>query len=482
MCCHHEFKRLHSTGDGTSTIMGLISHAMDTSEAWFDDAPIERFWFPSTPPQDGWKGPWSRFEKRDPSRKETDAIQPAWKNEFIPAVPSTSPFELVDTHANRRENSQDCTAYVKGEARVASNIPFVIELVGQDNNNFPDRPHKQKIIRDMERIHAGLGRTRDVYAVVTDLSRIVCLKYSGFRDNRIVMAKTAMEGGATVHEWLESLVMTPAIAFGIRSVKYEVVYKGNPIYVMPGRCLGSGAQATVHADVLDENGERFIKTFRDSDACLRESKCLFALQGKSQFIPVLMGQVEAKDMHALVCTPVGTRLREGNSGIEFEVLGSVLHALKSAHQAGWVHRDVRPSNIITATDTMGRKFGVLLDWACATEISSGACPYSGTKRFASVRILQQLAQNDGSFLTPDPKDDLESLVFTFVCCWSRSFPLEDFNQLVAFADIANFWKAMIANSRWLQALVDAARAGSYEILGKFEHWIRVSGTLDHILE
>ena len=64
----------------------------------------------------------------------------------------------------------------------------------------------------------------------------------------------------------------------------------------------------------------------------------------------------------------------------------VVERLHAAHNAGVVHRDIRPENLMVDINGIAR----LIDWGCAAFVSDGvATPgITGTFRYASDEVLE----------------------------------------------------------------------------------------------
>jgi len=118
----------------------------------------------------------------------------------------------------------------------------------------------------------------------------------------------------------------------------------------------------------------------------------------------------------LVMSPVGTDLWSNKivgtaPRIAFaaKALGQVWNALIAAHAAGYVHTDVRPSNIIRAKDDSSKV--VLIDWGLAEGIGGAfreAKLMMGEVAFFGGRRLDIVTDDDK--WKPEPVDDLQSAV------------------------------------------------------------------------
>jgi serine/threonine protein kinase len=109
----------------------------------------------------------------------------------------------------------------------------------------------------------------------------------------------------------------------------------------------------------------------------------------------------------LVTRPIGTPLSQAEFPRTeknlWQVAVHVLRALRSIHQAGFVHRDVKPSNLVWCDPPYNGARIVLIDFGVAEQVGS-TVGFAGTRLFASVPALQNEP--------PAPSDDLESLLYT----------------------------------------------------------------------
>jgi hypothetical protein len=417
-----------------------------------------------------------RYSIRNKDVGETRTIQPFWLQSVAPTFPDAH-FDLVDTHTQKENNTQDCTVYVKGK-RSDSAIVLLIELVGQDLEEFPDKDHKQKIIRDLERVHSRTGRYRPIYAVITDLSRIQCVRYAGVnpKSGEPQLQKTVVAD--SVEGWLSAFANTSAEMLGYKD-DVEIVVNSErgkrEIIVSRGRQLGHGAHATVYQNC--DNDKQFIKQFTQQEYFDAEVSVLRKLKKKKKQtgVPTLVA-TEEKSM-VYVATPVGHTMLHGreHDSTCLMALTGVSSALRAAHEEKLVHRDVRPSNIIFVDVDESKVEGILLDWAAATPVNVQVS-YSGTKHYASHAVLLSLAKNTNPM--PTCADDWESLVYTF---YERGQPIEfriELLRLSKYEDIAQFWQTAQEQQPRLSTMVAAARRCDVPPLLDVKNWMMLWGRIE----
>jgi len=114
-------------------------------------------------------------------------------------------------------------------------------------------------------------------------------------------------------------------------------------------------------------------------------------------------------------------------------MGEALCALRAMHEAGWIHRDVKPSNfVMRLADTTGvaSPFRLMMvDFGLAKNIGSKKSPPStphengfapcvvGTVRYASARVLCKMVAS--------MRDDIEGLAYTFLQVFGVALPADD---------------------------------------------------------
>lgn len=182
-----------------------------------------------------------------------------------------------------------------------------------------------------------------------------------------------------------------------------------------GATLGEGGMGVVRLGVQPEMGRTVaVKTVRDGVAIsrratlamLHEAWITGALE-HPDIVPVytvsvdadgrpviVMKRVEGTPWSELTCDPDAVRARfEAEDVIEWHLrtLLRVCHALEYAHARGFVHRDVKPSNVMVG------RFGevYLMDWGIAVALEDDE---SG--RFPLARDALQLAGTPG-YMAPE---------------------------------------------------------------------------------
>jgi eukaryotic-like serine/threonine-protein kinase len=189
-----------------------------------------------------------------------------------------------------------------------------------------------------------------------------------------------------------------------------------------------------------------------------------------------MRLVEGRDLHTLIENE-GGRLSAART---VAIIEQVAAALDSAHQVGLVHRDVKPSNILTT----GRDFAYLIDFG----IARANTDTSMTKTGHMVGTLAYMAPERFSGTT-DPRADVYALACVLHECLTgdRPYPGDSLEQQIAghlnaplprpstsYPDIPSAFDEVIArgmakdpDNRYQTAseLADAARAALTSPLG-----------------
>uniref|UniRef100_A0A7S1VDT7 Uncharacterized protein n=1 Tax=Grammatophora oceanica TaxID=210454 RepID=A0A7S1VDT7_9STRA len=109
----------------------------------FERAPITPLWLQplESTQHEAWDTCWSDYYAlTESSRTETsDTIQPKLNSDFIPKLPTASPYDIVDTHSDWNKLTQDATLFLRGRPRVELTIAAIIEWVVRMERVFHQR-------------------------------------------------------------------------------------------------------------------------------------------------------------------------------------------------------------------------------------------------------------------------------------------------------------------------------------------------------
>jgi hypothetical protein len=206
-----------------------------------------------------------------------------------------------------------------------------------------------------------------------------------------------------------------------------------------GRLLGSGAFSSVYA--LKGDDETFLKT-------PKSRRCVKALENEAEALKALdhvcipkvflenaphlgiltvhllcdKSELPSLRLKGLIGTPASkVKVENLNKGDLQGIVDAVTSALNHAHARGWVHLDVRPSNII-----VGQQGSVqLIDFGCAAKKNVKLSQFRGCPPFAHSDLL---CPRHRKWL-PDDKHDMASLSFTIATLLAgSSVPWFGFNN------------------------------------------------------
>lgn len=195
--------------------------------------------------------------------------------------------------------------------------------------------------------------------------------------------------------------------------------------LQPESFLGCGASGAVYSYKTESSTPKIyaVKSARGAknQASLQHER-LVLLGFESPSIPRIVGYDNNNTY--LVMEPVGELLstelmQELSLSLLVWMPKQLVSALEYAHSKGYVHRDVRPANIIVSDMSSSQPTAILIDWAFACKFENVTDqPYSGTIHHASRKTLLFLEK--GQVPSSKPADDLESLVR---CFFSLHHPL-----------------------------------------------------------
>jgi hypothetical protein len=345
----------------------------DVLSAAFEQAPVVDFWLPDAGEGVEWDGPWSEFEQCKPDRKETKTIQPAIETAFT--FPPSSPYAILHTHKGWNKMTPDAMLFVRDAPQVEVSVAALFEWVGQDEAGFPSKRHKAKFMRDCIRLWKRCGGKREVHGAISDLSRIVAVRFQGLDDaGSPVAVKTTVMSGPEVRAVLTAFAAAPLEALSVKLKSWQFqqdekqagsVRTRSASHLVHGQSvLGSGLHGTVFSVAADPT--RFVKEQKRRADCESEVTALRALRlAGVPSVPKLCSV--SKDGMAFQASPVGHPVRELQGQVcVFDVGAQLVRCLKSAHvEAKLCHRDVRPSNVVySQTSGLGlavRPTGPLFD-------------------------------------------------------------------------------------------------------------------------
>jgi hypothetical protein len=181
------------------------------------------------------------------------------------------------------------------------------------------------------------------------------------------------------------------------------------------------------------------------------------------------------DGRHLIMTPVCDRLLLDASNYVYIVVDLVT-ALRLAASANYVHRDVRPANIMVSQEPCVcnerqpkyHYHAVLIDWAFAIKAAAGPVAYQGTVSCASQNVLDQLSRGQ-SRVSLSFADDAESLVKALlrlsqpVGCIENAPNVQDNARRWA-----NYWNSKSADSVSVANAMKAAQALVQPTAGNFQ--------------
>lgn len=409
------------------TSMRLAAHNEDELSAAFDDATVATVsWLPALQPSQSWSGMikegvnkgscgWDLCKVRDTTRTQAKVIdiQDAM-DKLQESFPEASPCTMKKTCNGREKMTQDATLFLKNRSQVHTTVAALFQWVGQDESPFPSYRHKAKFVRDCARLYEKCGGHREVHGVISDLSRIMAVRFTGYDGSgSLCLVKTPVYDGDHVRTILTQFAFARPSDLGFERMS-EARWTFNNNAVEGDRILGEGLHGSVFS--VKSNGPRcFVKTFKTRADCQREVESLEQLNQNEPKVPSVPGlHGVSDDKRAILASPVGSSLEELRGKlIAWKVAAKFVVCLEKVHQAGLCHRDVRPSNMGHTTnndDASGLDDVVLFDWASSCDVGSQPM-FSGTLHCAAQDVLDTLAD------LADPlamaEYDLESLVKSF---------------------------------------------------------------------
>jgi serine/threonine protein kinase len=195
-----------------------------------------------------------------------------------------------------------------------------------------------------------------------------------------------------------------------------------------------------------------VKAYKSADACRHEASVIATLRKhcEESRLPLFPRDVQVSaDGKQILMAPVAHRFRVNHFTRRHG--RQLVAAVQALHAAGFVHRDIRPSNILCQDDGSV----LLIDFAFAQrDKEDDGKGYAGTVRYASDRVLSALSAEQRSLVCTQA-DDWASVVrtlFSFLCP-TVSLDLDRFGDK-QYAEIRSYWQTNLVGC-WSQ-LSDAA--------------------------
>jgi serine/threonine protein kinase len=193
-----------------------------------------------------------------------------------------------------------------------------------------------------------------------------------------------------------------------------------------GRLLGTGAFSSVYA--LKEQDKTFlkipksrrcVKVLNNEAEVLKELTCLliptlFLEDAPHLGILTVQSLCEKSELPSLMLKglvgfPASKVDVPGlNNGDLQRIVEDVTSALKHVHSRGWIHLDVRPSNIIVGQSGNAIAGVQLIDFGCAARKTTELSHFRGCPPFAHSDLLRLRTKK----WQPETKHDMASLAFT----------------------------------------------------------------------
>jgi len=220
--------------------------------------------------------------------------------------------------------------------------------------------------------------------------------------------------------------------------------------------LGKGATSEVYLATDPNNREYVIKSFNPkkfgSEVIDNEKLVLDTLAAVDRNLQLAIPTVVEQTKNMLLIEPVGVPFNCNLYGCH---VAQIIQVLKVAHDAGYVHRDIRPENLLRVSDEQA----LVIDWGFAERVDFKG-PYRGTLHFASDAVLDDLLSNGVHKVSR--QDDLHSLVRAVYAIMHKD-AINPLLQLEEFDRIKGFWQEKFKKKKW-KDFEEIAENADYDLL------------------
>lgn len=134
------------------------------------------------------------------------------------------------------------------------------------------------------------------------------------------------------------------------------------------KLLGAGATSTVYQSTLESGQLVAVKVLGGCHGYQEPDVLADLAEAGCTCVPTVVGRLDFPAIGHLL-QPVGTMLRTHwelrKHPKLFKAIAPLVDTLRKAHERNWVHRDVRPSNLLLVAGTPGAAHCarvLLLDW------------------------------------------------------------------------------------------------------------------------